>query len=778
MFTLQVDMLTGVGVTDTQWSQDHSLFTLEVDWSWCSRHTMVTGPFLVFSTGWLEFVLQVDWNWCYRDMMVRGPFLVFSTGWLELVLQRPDGHRTIPCFLHRLTGIHSIGVTLTDMHWSQDRSFSPLVHWNWCTLQTRDDHRTIPCFLSRLTGIGVTDTQWSQDHSLFTLEVDWSWCSRHTMVTGPFLVFSTGWLEFVLQVDWNWCYRDMMVRGPFLVFSTGWLELVLLRPDGHRTIPCFLHRLTGIHSIGVTLKTCVGHRTDHFLHRFTGLGVTDTWWSQEYSLFSTQVDWNWCYRHTMVTGPFLVFSAGCLELVLQTHNGHRTIPCFLHRLPGIGVTDTQWSQEYSLFLHRLTGIGVTDTQWSQDHSLFTLEVDWSWCSRHTMVTGPFLVFSTGWLEFALQVDWNWCYRDMMVRGPFLVFSTGWLELVLQRPDGHRTIPCFLHRLTGVCVTGWLELVLQRHDGQRTIPCFLHRLTGIGVTETRWSQDHSLFSPQADWNSLNWCYTYRHALVTGPIVFSTGSLELVYLTDTWWSQDHSLFSPQVHWNWVLHTHTVVTGPFLVYPAGWLELVLQIHVGHKTIPFFLHRLTGIHSIGVTLTDMHWSQDRSFSPLVHWNWCTLQTHDDHRTIPCFLHRFTGIGCYTHTQWSQDHSLFTLQADWSWCYRYTLVTRPFLFFCTGWLEFTQLVLHLQTCIGHRMDRFLNRFTGIGVPYRHMMITGPFLVFSTGWLELVLQIHIGHRTIPCFLHRLTVYTSVCVCVLKPSGQEILFAPLVGFWPM
>ena len=538
--------MTGVGVTDTWWSQDHSLFSPQVDWNWCYRHTMVTGP-----------------------------FLVYLGGWLELVFQTYNGHRAIPCFLHRLTGVCVTG-------------------WLELVLQRHDGQRTIPCFLHRLTGIGVTESRWSQDHSLF------------------------------------------------------------------------FHRLTGIHSIGVTLKTCVGHRTDHFLHRFTGLGVTDTWWSQEYSLFSPQVDWNWCYRHTMVTGPFLVFSAGCLELVLQTHNGHRAIPCFLHRLPGIGVTDTQWSQEYSLFLHRLTGIGVTDTQWSQDHSLFTLEVDWSWCSRHTMVTGPFLVFSTGWLEFVLQVDWNWCYRDMMVRGPFLVFSTGWLELVLQRPDGHRTIPCFLHRLTGVCVAGWLELVLQRHDGQRTIPCFLHRLTGIGVTETRWSQDHSLFSPQADWNSLNWCYTYRHALVTGPIVFSTGSLELVYLTDTWWSQDHSLFSPQVHWNWVLHTHTVVTGPFLVYPAGWLELVLQIHVGHKTIPFF--------------------------------------------------------------------------------------------CTGWLEFTQLMLHLQTCVGHRMDRFLNRFTGIGVPYRHMMITGPFLVFSTGWLELVLQIHIGHRTIPCFLHRLTVYTSVCVC--------------------
>ena len=467
---------------------------------------MVTGPFLIFSTGWLEFVLQVDWNWCYTDMMVRGPFLVFSTGWLELVLQRPDGHRTIPCFLHRLTGIHSIGVTLTDMRWSQDRSFSP--------------------------------------------QVDWTWCYRHTMVTGIFLVFCTGWLELVLQ------------------------------------------------------------------------------WSQDHSLFFPQGDWNWCYRHTMVTGPFLVFSTGWLELVLQTHDGHRTIPCFLHRL---------------------TGICVTDTQWSQDHSLFTLEVDWSWCSRHTMVTGPFLVFSTGWLEFVLQVDWNWCYRDMMVRGPFLVFS------------------------------------IQRHDGQRTIPCFLHRLTGIGVTETWWSQDHSLFSPQADWNSLNWCYTYRHALVTGLIIFSTGSLDLVYLTDTWWTQDHSLFSPQVDWNWV----------------------------------------------------------------------LQTHSGHRTIPCLPCRLTGVGV-TDTRWPQDHSLFSPQVDWNWCYRDMMVTGPFLVFSTGWLEFTQLVLHLQTCVGHRTDRFFSTGSLELVYLTDTWWSQDHSLFSPQADELVLQIHIGHRTIPCFLHRLTVYTSVC----------------------
>ena len=90
------------------------------------------------------------------------------------------------------------------------------------------------------------------------------------------------------------------------------------------------------------------------------------------------------------------------------------------------------------------------------------------------------------------------------------------------------------------------------------------------------------------------------------------------------------------------------------------MLQIHVGHRTIPCFLHRLTGIHSIGVTLTDMRWSQDRSFSPQVHWNWCTLQTHDDHKTIPCFLHRLTAVGV-TDTHWSQpqDHSLFSPQAD-----------------------------------------------------------------------------------------------------------------------
>ena len=225
----------------------------------------------------------------------------------------------------------------------------------------------------------------------------------------------------------------------------------MLQTYGHRTIPCFLHRLTGI-------------------------GVT-RWW----------------------LGPFLIFSTGWLELVLQTHDSHKTIPCFHHRLTGLGVTDTRWSQEYSLF--------------------------------------------------SPQVDWNWCYRYTLVTGPFLVFSTG-----------------------------WLELVLQIHVGHRTIPCFLHRLTRVGVTDAHWSQDHSLFSPQADWNSLNWCYTYRHALVTGLIVFSTGSLELVYFTDTWWSQDHSLFSPQVHWNWC---------------------TLQT--------CFLHRLTG-----VGVTDTHWSQDHSlFSP-----------------------------------------------------------------------------------------------------------------------------------------------------------------------
>ena len=111
--------------------------------------------------------------------------------------------------------------------------------------------------------------------------------------------------------------------------------------------------------------------------------------------------------------------------------------------------------------------------------LFTLQVNWSWCYKH-MVTGPFLFFSTGWLELVLhdgdwdrssfspQVDWNWCYRHTIVTRPFLVFTTG-----------------------------WLDLVLQTHDGHRNIPCFLHGLTGIGVTDTRWSQDHSLFSPQAD-----------------------------------------------------------------------------------------------------------------------------------------------------------------------------------------------------------------------------------------------------------------------------------------
>ena len=174
---------------------------------------------------------------------------------------------------------------------------------------------------------------------------------------------------------------------------------MLQRHDGHRTIPCFLNRLTGIHSIVLNLQTCVGHRSDHFLHRFTGIGVP--------------------YRHMMITGPFLVFSTGSLEL------------------------------------------GVTDTQWSQDHSLFTLQADWSWCYRYTLVTGPFLFF----------------------------LSTGGLE-------------------------------------------------------------------------INCCYIYRHVLVTGLIVFSTGSLELVYLTDTQWSQDHSLFSPQVDWNWVL----------------------QIHFGYRTIPCF--------------------------------------------------------------------------------------------------------------------------------------------------------------------------------------------------
>ena len=576
------------------------------------------------------------------------------------------GHRTIPCFLHRLTGI---GVT---QWWRELFIFS--TGWLELVLQTHDSHKTIPCFHHRLTGLGVTDTRWSQDHSLFSPQVDWTWCYRHTMVTGPFLVFSTGWLELVLQTH---C--------------------------GHRTIPCLPWRLT---RVGVP---DTWWSQDHSLfspqadwslcYRLTGIGVTQTWWSEDHSLFSPQVDWNLCYRDLMVTGPFLVFSTGWLEftqlvLHLQTCVGHRT-DRFLHRLTGIGVTHNG-HRTIPCFFRRLTGIGVTDTQWSQDHSLFSPQVDWNWCYRHTMVTGPFLVFSTGWLELVLdtrwsqdhslfspQVDWNWCYRHTMVTGPFLVFSTGWLELVLQTQDGHRTIPCFLHRLTGVCVTGWLELVLQRHDGQRTTPCFLHRLTGIGVTETWWSQDHSLFSPQADWNS--WCYTYKHALVTGLIIFSTGSLDLVYLTDTWWSQDHSLFSPQVDWNWV----------------------------------------------------------------------LQTHSGHRTIPCLPCRLTGVGV-TDTRWPPDHSLFSPQVDWNWCYRDMMVTGPVLAFSTGWLEFTQLVLHLQTCVGHRTDRFLHRFTGIGVPYRHMIITGPFLVFSTGWLELVLQIHIGHRTIPCFLHRLTVYTSVC----------------------
>ena len=536
---------------------------------------------------------------------------IFSTGWLELVLQTHDSHKTIPCFHHRLTGL---GVT--DTRWYRHTMVTgPFLvfstGWLELVLQTHCGHRTIPCLPWRLTRVGVPDTWWSQDHSLFSPQADWSLCYRLTGIG----VTQTWWSEdhslFSPQVDWNLCYRDLMVTGPFLVFSTGWLEftqlvLHLQTCVGHRT-DRFLHRLTGI---GVTHN---GHRTiPCFFRRLTGIGVTDTQWSQDHSLFSPQVDWNWCYRHTMVTGPFLVFSTGWLELVLQTHDGHRTIPCFLHRL---------------------TGIGVTDTQLSQDHSLFSPQVDWKWCYRHKMVTGPFLVFSTGWLEFVLQVDWNWCYRDMMVRGPLLVFSTGWLELVLQRHDGHRTIPCFLHRLTGIpgvtltnmcwsqdwsfspqvhwtwCTlqtrddhrmipcflhrltgigyyrhtvvtgpflvypAGWLELVLQIHVGHRTIPCFLHRLTGIGVTETWWSQDQSLLSPQADWNSLNWCCTYRHALVTGLIVFSTGSLELVYLTDTWLSQDHSLFSPQADWSWC-YRYTLVTGPFLVFSTGWLCIHLCV------------------------------------------------------------------------------------------------------------------------------------------------------------------------------------------------------------
>ena len=199
--------LAGVGVTDV-WSQDHSLFSPQVDWNWC--YTMVTG--------------------------------------------------TVH-FLHRLTGI---GVT-----------------------DTYDSHKTIPCFHHRLTGLGVTDTWWSQDHSLFSPQVDWNWC--YTMVTGTI---------------------------HFLHRLTG----IGVTHDSHKTIPCFHHRLTG-------------------------LGVTDTWWSQDHSLFSPQVDWNWCY--TMVTGTIHFLHR--LTGIGVTHDSHKTIPCFLHRLTGICVTDTLWSQDHSLF---------------------------------------------------------------------------------------------------------------------------------------------------------------------------------------------------------------------------------------------------------------------------------------------------------------------------------------------------------------------------------------------------------------------------------------------